>query len=78
MLVISIYSRSRKHQFSSVKNLNLVQEVRGCMIHQTLKSAEITAEIVLFVVFTVCYSYDSMINYKNYICSGVIIMSEKQ
>ena len=38
------------------------------MIHQTLKSLEITADIVIFVGFyTACYYYHLLLNSKNYI-----------
>ena len=38
------------------------------MIHQTLKSAETTADIVIFVGFyTACSYYDLLLNSKNYI-----------
>ena len=35
------------------------------MIHRTLKSAEITAQIVMFVVFTIDSYYESLQKFKN-------------
>ena len=45
------------------------------MIRQTLKSADITAEIVIFGVYTIDSYYGPLLNYKNYICSRVNITS---
>ena len=46
------------------------------MIHKYLESAEITADIVIFVVFIIgSYYYDSLLNSKNLICSRVNITS---
>ena len=45
------------------------------MIRYTLKSAEITAEIVIFVVFAVGSYDDSLLSTKFYICSRVNITS---
>ena len=37
------------------------------MIHHTVKCADITAEIIIFVAFTIGCYYDSLLNSKIYI-----------